>query len=85
MADDCDDRGTSPSGGLNEGLYKSQPLDKHGNYHVSSLPGLMLHVKTLWQTKIPSPAATFAAVRQMLENKSWRKPCSKKIPSIKAK
>lgn len=52
---------------LNEhGRYLRQLEDAQGNYHPASLPGLILHVPTLWLQKLPGPGATSSAVRKML-------------------
>lgn len=54
---------------LNEkGIYIRQQEDANGNYRTPTLPGLVLHVPTLWQETLPGPAATAAAVKEMLES-----------------
>ena len=50
-----------------KGIYLRQPEDQQGNYHTPTLPDLALPVPTLWQEKLPGPAATVKAVQQMLE------------------
>jgi Uma2 family endonuclease len=52
---------------LNEDkLYISQPLNVHGQYETPLLPGLKVHVATLWQSPLPDPIATVVAVQTML-------------------
>jgi Uma2 family endonuclease len=54
---------------LNEqGRYARQSEDEHGNYRTPTLPGLVLHIPTLWQDALPGPAATSATVKAMLDN-----------------
>jgi Uma2 family endonuclease len=54
---------------LNEaGIYSRQTEDAQGNYYTPALPGLALHVPTLWNEDLPGPGATSAAVKAMLEN-----------------
>jgi Uma2 family endonuclease len=54
---------------LNEaGIYSRQTEDVQGNYRTLTLPGLVLHVPTLWNEELPGPGATSAAVKAMLEN-----------------
>ena len=50
-----------------EGRYARQTEDDQGNYTAATLPGLVLHVPTLWQDKLPGPAATVNAVQNMLK------------------
>jgi Uma2 family endonuclease len=53
---------------LNEaGVYVPQPIDQDGNYRTTALPGLVVHVPTLWQDELPGPGATFRAVEAMLK------------------
>jgi Uma2 family endonuclease len=53
---------------LNEaGRYIRQAEDTEGSYRTPALPGLILHVPTLWQDELPGPGATSAAVKAMLE------------------
>lgn len=49
------------------GYYQRQPVDDQDNYHTPALPGLALHVPTLWQETLPGPAATVTAVQAMLK------------------
>lgn len=52
---------------LNEaGVYVPQPVDADGYYHSPTLPGLRLHIPTLWQEQLPGPGATVKAVAAML-------------------
>ncbi len=52
------------------GRYARQAEDAEGNYRTPALPGLALHVPTLWREKLPGPLAVAEAVRAMLaENK----------------
>lgn len=48
--------------------YESQKLDANDSYHPAALPGLRVHVPTLWQTPLPGPAATAQAVSAMLND-----------------
>ncbi len=41
--------------------------DMLGDYRTPVLPGLALHVPTLWQDNLPGPGATVNAVKAMLE------------------
>ncbi len=50
------------------GRYARQTEDTHGNYRTPALPGLALHVATLWQDDLPGPGATYEAVKVMLES-----------------
>jgi len=57
---------------LNEqGIYIRQTEDADGNYRTPNLPGLVLHVPTLWQENLPGPGAVVQAVNAMLE--AWEK------------
>lgn len=47
-------------------LYISQPIDANGHYETPLLPGLKVHVATLWQSPLPDPITTVAAVQAML-------------------
>lgn len=49
------------------GIYVRQSEDERGFYRTPALPGLALHVPTLWQDALPGPGATFQAVKAMLE------------------
>jgi Uma2 family endonuclease len=52
---------------LNEAkIYIAQALDANGNYETPLLPELKIHVATLWQSPLPDPIATVAAVQAML-------------------
>ncbi|MEZ4670939.1 MAG: Uma2 family endonuclease [Anaerolineae bacterium] len=54
---------------LNEDkVYATHPLDPEGNYSTPLLPGLKVHVATLWQSPLPDPIATVAAVQAMMAN-----------------
>jgi len=54
---------------LNEnGLYVPQKIDTEGNYRTPTLPGLILHVPTLWEETLPGPGTTAEAVKNMLEH-----------------
>jgi Uma2 family endonuclease len=50
------------------GIFVRQAEDADGNYRTPLLPGLALHVPTLWREKLPGPAATARAVQTMLES-----------------
>jgi Uma2 family endonuclease len=50
-----------------DGRYRRQTEDSDGHYQTPALPGLKLHVPTLWQDELPGPGATFAAIQAMLE------------------
>jgi len=49
-----------------EGRYQSQPLDADGNYESPLLPGLKIHVETLWESPLPDFFAIGEAVKAML-------------------
>lgn len=49
------------------GLYEPQLLDPQGNYHTPALPGLVVHVPTLWKDSLPGPAAVVKAMQAMLK------------------
>lgn len=52
---------------LNEnGKYIQQPIDAEKNYFTPLLPGLALHVPTLWQEELPTTSAIVAAVRRLM-------------------
>jgi Uma2 family endonuclease len=55
-----------------EGVYVRQAEDADGNYRTPNLPGLTLHVPTLWQENLPGPIAVGQAVQNMLKN--WDNP-----------
>ena len=48
------------------GRYSRQTEDTAGYYRTPTLPGLALHVPTLWQDDLPGPGATHEAVKVML-------------------
>ena len=50
-----------------EGVFIRQNPDADGNYQTPMLPGLLVHVSTLWREKLPGPAATVRAVKAMLK------------------
>lgn len=49
------------------GVYVRQETDEFGYYRTPLLPGLVLHIPTLWQDKLPGPIATVRAVEEMLK------------------
>jgi Uma2 family endonuclease len=49
-----------------EGLYQPIAPDADGNYESLLLPGLKIHVATLWQEDLPNLFETGEAVRAML-------------------
>jgi Uma2 family endonuclease len=51
-----------------EGIYVRQVEDADGNYRTPNLPGLVLHVPTLWQDNLPGPMAVGKAVEAMLKD-----------------
>lgn len=54
---------------LNEaGRYVRQSEDETENYTTPILPGLLLHVPTLWEENLPNPIETVEAVKKMLGN-----------------
>ena len=55
-----------------EGIYVRQVEDADGNYRTPNLPGLVLHVATLWQQNLPGPIAVGRAVQAMLND--WDHP-----------
>jgi Uma2 family endonuclease len=50
-----------------KGLYVRYSEDSDGNYHTPLLPGLAVHVPTLWAEKKPGPGAISRAVEAMLK------------------
>lgn len=50
-----------------EGIYMPQPLDENGNYQTPLLPGLLIHVPTLWKDPLPNFFAVGKAVQEMLK------------------
>lgn len=52
---------------LNEAhIYQSQTVGSDGSYTTPLLPGLKVHVPTLWQSPLPDPIQTVAAVQAMV-------------------
>jgi len=49
------------------GLYEPQSLDAEGNYRSARLPGLVIHVPTLWQIPLPGTGAIVRSVEEMLK------------------
>jgi Uma2 family endonuclease len=49
------------------GIYRRFTEDAEGNYQTPVLPGLKVHVPTLWLDKLPGASVTFSAVQKMLE------------------
>src|SRR5574341_2196965 len=49
-----------------QGLYKAISPDESGNYKSPVLPGLRVHVLTLWQETLPDMAQALESVRSML-------------------
>lgn len=49
------------------GIYRRFTEDADGNYQTPALPGLKVHVPTLWLDKLPGASATFSAVQKMME------------------
>lgn len=53
---------------LNEnGIYIRYTEDETGNYTTPQLPGLMIHVPTLWVQPHPNPVEIVETLRQMLK------------------
>ncbi len=53
---------------LNEaGVYTRQSEDGNDYYQTPALPGLLLHVPTLWQDKLPGPVATAQFINDTLK------------------
>lgn len=50
-----------------EKRYVRQEEDADGNYRTPALPGLLIHVPTLWQDKLPNIVTTMNAVKAMLD------------------
>jgi Uma2 family endonuclease len=50
------------------GIYRRQ-TEEANYYRTPALPGLALHVPTLWEEDLPGPAATVKAVQEMLKKK----------------
>ena len=53
---------------MTEGVFVRQPEDADGNYRTPLLPGLVVHVPTLWREKLPGPGAVVRAVEAMLHS-----------------
>ena len=53
-----------------DGIFIRQEPDANGNYRTPLLPGIVLHVPTLWEDDLPGPGATSKAVEVMLDNES---------------
>ncbi len=51
------------------GRYRRHAEDEAGHYRTPQLPGLALHVPTLWQDSLPGPGATVQAVGAMLQER----------------
>ena len=51
-----------------DGVFIPQSLDADGNYCTPLLPGLAVHVPTLWAEKKPGPGAISRAVEAMLKS-----------------
>lgn len=49
-----------------QGVYKSFPIAADGNCESPLLPGLKIHVPTLWQQELPNLFQTAEAVKAML-------------------
>lgn len=49
-----------------EGFYEQVTLDRAANYVTRLLPGIALHVPTLWANPLPDMGAVWAAVTEML-------------------
>jgi Uma2 family endonuclease len=50
-----------------EDVFMRQGEDGDGNYQTPLLPGLLIHVPTVWQEKLPGPGATVRTVEAMLK------------------
>jgi Uma2 family endonuclease len=50
-----------------EGVFIRHDADADGNYRTPMLPGLVIHVPTLWREKLPGPIAIGRAVEAMLK------------------
>ncbi|MCC6801518.1 MAG: Uma2 family endonuclease [Anaerolineae bacterium] len=49
-----------------EKRYIRHTEDEAGNYRSPTLPGLALHIATLWEDQLPDPISTVDAVKAML-------------------
>lgn len=50
-----------------KGRYRRHTENANGDYQTPALPGLKVHVPTLWQEKLPGPGEIVSAVQKMLE------------------
>jgi len=50
-----------------QGVFIEVYPDEQGNYRSRVLPGLVLHVPTLWEANLPGPGAIVQAVQSMLK------------------
>jgi Uma2 family endonuclease len=50
-----------------DGKYTLKSLDTQENYTTPLLPGLKLHIPTLWQEQLPGPVAIVQNITQMLD------------------
>lgn len=50
------------------GKYALHVADPQGNYETPLLPGLLLHVPTLWEDKLPGPGAISRYVESLLQS-----------------
>lgn len=50
-----------------DGMYSPQTVDANGNYQTPLLPGLLVHVPTLWIDPLPNFFAIGQAVQTMLK------------------
>jgi len=51
-----------------EGRFVNHDTNEHNDYQTPLLPGLRLHVPTLWQAELPGTIAVGNAVKAMLED-----------------
>lgn len=51
-----------------EGAYEVRVADEHGNYQTPLLPGLRVHVPTLWEPTLPGYYEIGDRVRRMLDD-----------------
>jgi Uma2 family endonuclease len=51
-----------------DGVYVAYSPDEHGYYETPQLPGLRLHVPTLWTSPLPGPSQIVTLVQQMLNS-----------------
>ena len=50
-----------------DGTYAPQSVDQNGNYQTPLLPGLLVHVPTLWRDPLPDFFTIGKAVQEMLK------------------